>query len=144
MALAAFVDRDSDSRHCLSAFVNGLGDGADSGSGDGLGGGSVASTNLLFLFAKPDLVNVNFEDDLLDRLADIGSLDDGDGLGRWFAAAALEREDIGLGIDDIGVCAVDGVELITVAGVDVTWDLDVGFALGGVQVFRKGVSERWP
>ena len=113
-------------------MVNGLGDGADLGGGDSLGGGSVASTNLVFLFAEPDLVNLNLEDDLPDRLADVGSLNDGDSLGRRVAAVALEREDIGLGIDDIGVCAVDRVELITVAGVDVTWDLDVGLALEGV------------
>jgi hypothetical protein len=49
-----------------------------------------------------------------------------------------------LGIDDIGVCTVDSVELITVARGDITWDLDVGLALGGVQVLSEGVSKRWP
>ena len=90
---------------------------------------------MFFLVAEPDDVNVDLEDDLLDGLADLGSLNDGRSLGWGVGAVTLEREDIGLGIDDIGVCTVDSVELITVARGDITWDLDVGLALGSVHYY---------
>lgn len=84
---------------------------------------------MVFLLAEPDLVDLNLEDDLPDRLADISALNDGDGLAGCLGAVTLEREDVGLSVDDIGVGAVDGVELVSVAGVDVTRDLDVGLTL---------------
>jgi hypothetical protein len=84
---------------------------------------------VVFLLAEPDLVDLNLEDDLLDRLADFIALNDGDGLGGCVGAVTLEREDFGLSVDDIGVGAVDSVELVSVAGIDVTRDLDVGLAL---------------
>lgn len=129
--LATIVDGNSDgaSGDLVSNLVDGLGDGADFGGGLSDGGSSVASADGVFLLAEPDLVYLNLEDDLPDGLADISSLNDGDGLGGCLGAVTLEREDIGLSIDDVGVGAIDSIELVSVAGVDVTRDLDVGLTL---------------
>jgi hypothetical protein len=74
---------------------------------------------VIFLLGDdPDGI-VDIEDDGLVRLADFdGSSADDDGLDGggafgWFGAVAFEGEEAGLSVDDVGVGAVDGVELVT-------------------------------
>ena len=60
---------------------------------------------------EPDFVA--FAEDVL-FVAGADGAGDGDGFGGWGGAVSFEGEEFGLGVDYVGVCAVDGVELVAI------------------------------
>jgi hypothetical protein len=109
--LAGFADR-------LSDLGDGLSDSAHLGRGNGQGSRSVAGLHGLHpVVHNPDGV-VIVEDVFLHGVADLGRFAApgvrlGGARGGGFSAVTLDGEVGGLGVDDVRVRAVDGVELET-------------------------------